>query len=56
MRSYFILETFHENVKDEISQCVTIQADGGKYEAMPCYNVAVSGICVIDSKIFINIL
>ena len=56
MSSYFILEKFHENGKKEISQCMTIQADGGKYEAMPCYNAAVSGICVIDSKIFINIL
>ena len=38
--------------KDSKPFCVTVHADSRKYEAMPCYTVAILGVCVIYGNIF----
>ena len=43
---------YNGNGKDSKPFCVTVHANSRKYEAMPCYTVAILGVCVIYGKIF----
>ena len=52
--SLFIYTGFYNgNGKDSKPFCVTVHADSRKYEAMPCYTVAILGVCVIYGKIYL---